>query len=431
MPVAEIVRHRIPEAEIVRANVETAVRSFHATPRFPKLRDMFGDVRVITSFSHMDPDVPSWQLRGQRVLFEFAQGLSDAGFVTLRGDPSVDHGAVAFQSPQVINLAYDNGKPASLKGGDQPGYHKIALGPFPTVLNGNQPYSVQKLSKTIDFKHVRNVARADLEVGVSQATGSDDAVMTAQYRIEDVINLFRILQPKPNGERPAAVPAIRALRSNIFAHLGIQHLSESTFSEFSVTVADVLQTLDKVYGKPFYEMPLSDEFAKGGHLKGIDSKGVRVPVDITMEIGCGNTQHPVFSYRDSRTKEVIVLKGDEIYDALRDRRVVPTVPVIILATVTAPQIAHMGGQHWFNYAPHEIYRQGEWLGLSGQEAGVLFLCTHGFDAFRIAYTDKETGETKVSKNFSMGYVTIGAEGIRNALDNDHCIQATYGELHRL
>src|SRR3989338_6295810 len=166
-----------------------------------------------------------------------------------------------------INFAYDNLEPGTYK----PAGHILGIYPpspnLPELrlLYPEIPYSLQnnirRLSET-DIETVRKTLRASLLN--ADINGKRLNVEELKERTEDLIRA--ILEPTAN----APVDYIVRLRENLLNMIGIAHVPETPISSYQSTIADILEILDKDYGKPFYNMPLSQNLGSAGFLKSID-----------------------------------------------------------------------------------------------------------------------------------------------------------------
>lgn len=405
-----MVQKLTPRDEIVADGVAKVERARGMEVRFPDVRAVFGGTALMSSFAHAIPDASSTPARGEIILREIALAAG------------LDH-----QSGRVTNIAYDHAKLTiknqSIDAMPQyPGDHKLAIGrpsmgDFPTVLDAEKPIFLQELKRSINFRQIREFTEKAFD-------GSEEVA----ERVGRVLEIFRPLdRGTEKGRR--AVPAILEVRGRIFKELGINNVPETSFSEMVGKVADSLEALDHRYGKPFYRMPLGKfEDDRIGYLKGVDRNGARVNVDLEFECGPSGSEAPVFSFWDAR--ERVAIRGDEVYDAIRQERVLPTVPTIILAIVTGPQIPHIGGESWKAYAPPCIQLQAAWLGMLSAEAEALTLTTRGEEAYGVRYMDHKSRSVRVSSHFSMSYVTLGREAIMRALGKDEPVEGEYGRLLR-
>lgn len=401
-------------AEIVSRNAEKVDYLAGVEPTFPEVRDLFGGVRMFASFSHPAPDPIARELWGQIVLLETAK---EAGL--LRDGVRVSGHAVS--SKYAENLAYDYGVPAHWSNRHDPGYNRIGMGNFPEILKPYIPFFLQSLRKTLDLDTLATVT--------AKSFGRDEE---AARRAQEVVKIFEPLTPISKKGKTEALPGLLAARSRAFDLMGIDHIEERAASGLMKTVAKALELLEKK-GLPFYLMPLTDEFKAGGYLRAIDSEKIRKKVVITMD-----GSQPVYTFEDTvfKTPDGTVLKkttevrGDEIYGLIESGVVIPTVPTFLLAVMVGPQIPQMGGRDWRAYAPHLIDTTVQWIKESGKHGydadlgRALFLCTEGYDPFKVIYRGKDGQH--LSRHFSMGYVTMGGDEISNSLVSDTTIVGKYG-----
>jgi hypothetical protein len=391
--------------EIVDENATKLVHSLRAEPKFPEVRKIFGPIQIGTSFSHAVPDMRSMHVWGNIILKEVTRAAG------------LNHGDVG-----IVNFAYDNANP-TMKDTERnvmpnyPGDHRLAVGEFPAILDANIPIAFQKLTRSINFK--------ELKESTIRTFGLSSCEL--ECRIDHIIELFRPLQRYNRDDARSPVPVILDIRERILQTLEVDHVKETSFSSFRDRMVDALYLLDHLYAKPFYKMPLGN-FEDVGYLRGLSENGERSAVTIELNKDSIGGEMPVFSFFDRKTGKKNVMKGDEVYDAMRQGKVIPTVPTIILAFVTGPQIAHMGGQDWKRYAPAYIPIQAEWLGLPKENSDSLILGTEGYKPYAVAYRDRKKDIRLVSSHFSISYVTIGAEHLRGALRTDEYLEGEYGKI---
>jgi hypothetical protein len=186
--------------------------------------------------------------------------------------------------------------------------------------------------------------------------------------------------------------------------VGIDFIPEVAYSRaLQPKTADVLEILYKE-GFPFWEMPVPEEkYLKDTFLiEGIDAQKRRRHV--RFEDG-----HFVFEYTPQREKRI---PAEKIFDALRNFEVIPTMPLVILTTTTAPQIPHLGGRVWKNYAPKHVDAQSEWLGIP-ERSDTLILSTGGHVLLKTFRRNEEF------IGFPTIYLTYGPGRIREALENGY------------
>ena len=390
---------RRPTANIVADNAERIAYTASQRPRFPDVREVFGNIAMMASFSHPAPDPIARELFGNKVLFETA---IRAGLI----ERPATAGTSSITSDMVTNLAYDFGVPAHRDNWHAPGYNRIAMGDFPEVISPSLPYFVQKLRKKIDGKTLAAVTSKDFKNSAAATERAWEAVMP--------FTPFAFEGKKGTID---ALPVLLQVRESVFNLMRIDHIKESSAFALSGRIAQALQILDEKHGLRFYEMPLTNQFRSGGYLCALDSNSMRRPVDVRTDGG-----RPTFVWRDPVTKEVTEILGEGIYESIRDGTIIPTVPTFLLATLVGPQIPQMGGRDWKQYAPELISTIAGWAGIENRSIPALYLCTEGYDPFRVYYK----GSASASKHFTMSYVTFGKEEMVDALRTDTMLIGRYG-----
>lgn len=320
------------------------VRDMMSIPRtrtkFSEIEDVFGPVSVITSFSHLNPNLPIDEVNGNLVVAEMMEKAD------------LDKGAI-------MNIAYDN----AVAEKDKPPGCKLQFGPVnPDVLLSNLPYSTQREILEVPFDQIYS--------RILPAFGRDSK-KTAESRMESLISLLkRDLSCRSSDAVPSLIGLRRDLLHLISPNTGF--VPENYFSgAMTEKTIRVLEALDS-YGFPFWDMPLGKEWEKVKGditylLRGINKKGEICPVRFDGKLFS-------FSYSKEEVKEV---SKDDVYYSLHHGELIPTVPVIVLGLVTAPGIVHIGGAQWRKYAPSLIESQAKWLGIS--EYQHLAVTTGGYE----------------------------------------------------
>jgi hypothetical protein len=361
--------NRLDIDSIIEANVRTIRAGSQARIlRFPELREILQGVELISTFSHLNVNLPIDEVYGHYVLQQITQraGLSNE---------------------QVRNVAYDNIHP----GHDAPKGHRVQYVIVnPTVLD---PERVIHLQEALTYD-----PDAVIKDGQNRIKSAPEQKIEAfRVRYDQIDAIYR----EHSGSGPVAQRII-AIRRDFLALVGIETVPEQPFSQ-SLTrpLADVLEFLsDKGY--PFWAMPVPahrDRYIEYTYLvEGVDSRGSRQPA--RFEDG-------EFRFRyDERGEKSI--PAEQIFDALRSSEVVPTMPLVILATATAPQMPHLGGRVWKSYAPIHVDAQAEWLGID-ERSDTLILSTEGHKPLIVYRQNQEfTG-------FPAVYMTYGREMIQKAL----------------
>ncbi len=338
--------------------------------RFPHIYALYNHTELISTFSHLTPNLPFDEVFGNYVLPKIAD---KAG---LRRD-------------SVINCAYDNYIPRT----DTPKAYTVQLGIVnPKVLDPEIIPSLQD-----GFFYDPSVLVKDGQNRIKSAP--EENLEAFRERFDHIEAILR----KHSGPGDVSEKLLK-IRQEFLALLGIDVIPEVAYSRvLQPKTADVLEALYRE-GFPFWEMPVPEEkYIKDTFLiEGIDEKKKRRHVRFEGD-------HFVFEYAPQREKRI---RAEEIFDAMRRLEVIPTMPLVILATTTAPQIPHLGGGVWKSYAPKHVDAQAEWLGIP-ERSETLILSTGGHVLLKTFRRNEEF------IGFPTIYLTYGPGRIREALENGY------------
>ena len=357
------------DVEGVIARIVTAFESgADRQVRFPELRDLYGDTQLVATFSHLNPNLSIDEVYGNYVLGRVARqlGLSD---------------------DQLVNAAYDN----IHAGHDAPKGHRVQY----VIVNVDvlDPEEVIHLQDGFFYD-----PKAVYKDGQNRIKSVPEQNIDAFRERYDAID--EILQ-RHSGAGDTA-QRISNVRRDFLRLIDMDVVPEQPFSRsLTPILADVLEALHE-NGYPFWEMPVpTDRERYTEHtffVEGVDAHHQRHPT--RFEDGAF-----VFDDADGERR----IPTDEVFDALRNFDVVPSMPLVILATATAPQMPHLGGRDWIKYAPPHVDAQAEWLGID-ETSETLILTTEGHRPLvTYRYNQEFTG-------FPAIYLTYGPEVIRRALD---------------
>ncbi len=361
------------EADLdVQSVVDRAVRAYEAgadrTIQFPELREPYGDTRLIATFSHLNPNLAVDEVYGNYVL----------GHVVRR---------LGLTNDQVVNAAYDN----IHAGHDAPKGHRIQY----VIVNVDvlDPEEVIHLQDGFFYD-----PDAVYKNGQNRIKSVPEQNIEAFRQRYDAID--EVLQ-RHSGKGDTA-ERIAGVRRDFLGLLEIDAVPERPFSRsLTPILADLLEALYET-GYPFWEMPVPsgrDRYVENTFLvEGVDAHGQRRSARLEGD---------AFVYPDGQDERRV--HKDDVFDALRRFHVVPTMPLVILATVTAPQMPHLGGRDWIEYAPPHVDAQAEWLGID-ETSETLILTTEGHRPLvTFRHNQEFTG-------FPAIYLTYGPEIIRRALE---------------
>lgn len=309
--------------QIVEQNRQIIEAVHDKKPKFPDIRKLVG-ADLITSFSHMNPNLPLDEIIGNVVLNEMAVNLG-------------------LRRERVFNNTYDMSLPAD----DRPSGYSLEIGNFrPKIILPMTPYFLQKGTRQ------KQVRMTHAESAVAKMLGSSDGIGDGANRLLGILDQF--FSRLEAGEGIGSIPG---LRQGFFDLLGVEHIPEVMTSSQLCKVADVLEALE-AHGMPFWESPIPEGISKQRYL--------RAP-KIGTERGNGFSYEQVsfnggFFHIDGAEPQGGIHKS-RIYDAIRNAEVVPTTAVLVLALTVVPEIPHMGGIFWSQYSEELLNVQGRWLGI--------------------------------------------------------------------
>ena len=335
---------------------------------FPELRRHFGAAQLISTFSHLNPNMSIDEVYGNYVLAQIADRLG-------------------WNEEVVFNCAYDNIQP----GHDTPKGHRVQY----VIVNPPllDPEQVIHLQPELHYD-----PQAVMRNGQNRIKSAPEQhIEEFRRRYDEIEAIF--IQHAGSGR---VSERLCHIREDFLRLLGLPILREEPFS-YSLTriMADVLESLAN-QGYPFWEMPVPADreryLERTFLVEGVDARLHRQPV---------HWQNGVFSYEYDRSGRREIPQA-EVFEALRRYELVPTMPLVILATATAPQLPHLGGRIWKSYAPVHVDAQARWLGIP-ETNETLILSTEGYRPLLAYHQNKEFS------GFPAIYLTYGAAWIRRAL----------------
>jgi hypothetical protein len=353
--------------EIIRENAHLLREQRDLPRRFPYLKERYGATEFICTFSHLTPNLPFDEVFGNYVLPKI---VDQAG---LRRD-------------QVINCAYDNYIPRT----DTPKAYTVQFGIVnPKVM---QPDIIPSLQDGLFYDHA-----AFLKDGQNRVKSAPEENREAfRARFDQLDAIFQ----EHSGLGDVSERLLK-IRQQCLGLLGIDIIPEVAYSRvLQRKTADILEKLYRE-GFPFWEMPVPEEkYIKDTFMiEGIDAQKKRCHVRF-------ENSRFVFQFSESQEKRIPV---EEVFEAMRRFEVIPTMPLVILTTTTAPQIPHLGGGVWKQYAPKHVDAQAEWLGID-ERSDTLILSTGGHALLRAFRRNEEF------IGFPVVYLTYGADCMREALE---------------
>lgn len=337
--------------------------------KFPVLRDLFENSQLIATFSHLNPNLAIDEVYGNFILRQITDELG-------------------LSNDEVLNIAYDNIGP----GHDAPKGHRVQYVIVnPGILDPEQVIHLQSgfyYDPEAVIKNGQNRIKSVPEQNI-------DAF---RHRFDQIDEIYQ----RHSGDGNVAERIIK-IRADFLGLANIDHVPERSFSQaLTRPLADVLEWLYQE-GFPFWEMPVPahrDRYVEHTFLvEGVDENQRRQPARLEND-------EFVFTFSNIEEKRI---HQSRIFDALRDFEVIPTMPLVILTTATAPQMPHLGGGVWKGYASIHVDAQAQWLGID-ESSETLILSTKGHKPL-ITYRQNQefTG-------FPAIYMTYGPEMIRRSIE---------------
>lgn len=339
--------------------------------RFPRIRALLG-AELLSTFSHLTPNLPIDEVWGNHVLLRLQEAL-------------------ALPRDKVLNVAYDNYIPRA----DTPKAFTLQFGIV--SLKALDPYIIPNLQERFSYDRGKFFS-SDGQNRVKSAPEQNISQFRQRFDQLDAV------YSKHAGEGEVALRLL-ALRRDLLELLGYPFIPELAYSKhLQPCTADILERLE-AEGFPFWELPVPES---GKHyvqdtflIEGINARKQRVPVRYE-----GGKFHYAYSPSEKRS-----LSATQVYQAMRDHQVIPTMPLVILTLVTAPQMPHLGGRVWQDYAPCHVNVQAQWLGIE-ERADTLIYSTGGRMPLQ-AYRHNED-----FIGFPVLYLTYGPETFRKALEEE-------------
>jgi hypothetical protein len=366
----------IDVAGIINQNVETLRSGRDRQIFFPEIRQIFGPTRLISTFAHLTPNLPFDEIFSNYVLLEMTK-------------------RAGLHRAHITNCAYDNYIPRK----DTPKAFTVQFGIVnPKIMEPDIIPSVQtKLfyDRTVLFKDGQNRV----------CSAPEQKLEDFRARFDEVDGIYQKYSGMGNASEK-----VLGIRREFFGLVGLDFIPEVAYSiSLQPKTADVLEALYK-HGFPFWEMPVPEEkYWKDTFLvEGIDANQRRQHVHFEN----GEFVFPFDKTTDKRISQT------KIFDAIRRLEVIPTMPLVILSLVTAPQIPHLGGGAWKQYAPVHVDVQAEWLGIP-ERSETLILGTGGYTLLSTFRRNEEF------IGFPTVYLTYGREIIRCALQDGWVLRVEF------
>lgn len=354
--------------EILEDNLARFREGQARTVRFPNIRSHL-NIELLSTFSHLTPNLPIDELWGNHILLRLSEALG-------------------LPRDKVLNVAYDNYIPRA----DTPKAYTLQFGIV--SLRALDPLVIPNLQNRFVYDREKFFS----EDGQNRVKSAPEQNIAAfRDRFDQLDAIF-----SDHAGEGDVVGRLLGLRHDLLGLVGFSFLEEYAYSRhLQPCTASILEMLE-AEGFPFWEMPIpkcgrhyvEDTFL----VEGIDERKQRVPV--RFEKGLFH-----YDYNETETR---ALSSKEMYEAMRCHQVLPTMPLVILTLVSAPQMPHLGGRVWQDYAPCHVNLQAEWLGIE-ERSDTLILSTGGAKPLS-AYRHNEE-----FIGFPILYLTYGPENIRKAL----------------
>lgn len=307
--------------------LDNIIKIFHSNKKikvkFPEVREVFKNIKIITSFSHANINLPIDEINGNDFLNKLTEKLN-------------------LEKDEILNILYDNAIPFH----DNPKGCRIQYGVVnPKFMKSKVPYAFQKEMKYNEQDILKNNQNVLYSI-------PDENQKIFQKRIETVNKIF---SKEVNNQKLNIPDRITNIRKKFFELIDITQIHEVPFSKKPTgLVVKVLEILAK-RGYPFWTINIPEKFRKYKSItcfmEGINEEGYRVPVK------CENNH---FKFQYNKFNKKIIHKYD-IFNALKNRVIIPTMPFVILTLMVAPQIIHIGGGVWLNYCVEIAETIKKWL----------------------------------------------------------------------
>jgi len=324
------------ESKNIDAIIEDNLERFRAgqsrVVRFPNIRAHLG-IELLSTFSHLTPNLPIDEVWGNYVLLRLKEALD-------------------LPEDKILNVAYDNYIPRA----DTPKAYTLQFGIV--SLKALHPLTIPNLQEAFVYDRDRFFS-ADGQNRVKSAPEQNIEAFRQRFDQLDEVFLRHAGQGNVTGR-------LLGLREDLLKLLQYDFLKEYAYSRhLQPCTATILEMLE-AEGFPFWEMPIPES---GKHyvedtflVEGINDRLHRVPVRFE-----GGKFH--YAYSDTQTRS---LSSKELYEAMRQHEVLPTMPLVILTLVTAPQMPHLGGRVWQDYAPCHVDLQAKWLGIEERNDTLIY-----------------------------------------------------------
>ncbi|MGM0442487.1 MAG: hypothetical protein ACQEQC_08730 [Elusimicrobiota bacterium] len=350
---------------------------YNYSPKFPGIEELTGSLKIITSFSHANPNLHINEINSNAVLLKIRRRNR-------------------LENRNILNIMYDNAIPSN----DTPKGHRIQYGVInPRIMSPEVPYSFQKTLHYDYSKILKNNQNTLFSL-------PDKNQKIFKQRITEV---HSILNKQINKTSDSPVDSIRNIRKSFFNLLNIKPVPETAFSTYPTKLLSKILLKLARNGYPFWELPVPEEFSKYKKktflVEGINKKGCRVPVTYK------NNQFE-FPYSDAKK---IKIDKNNIFKKIARRKVIPTMPLIILGLAVAPRIIHIGGKSWPKYAAPIAGRLIKWLNMDINPSNII----KSTQTFNSPYVYRKSQRFY---GFPLIYSSFGAEFLNQNLNKSENIK---------
>ena len=425
-----VIPARMQRQELAEEAVNLIRKAQNATHCFVDVRKIWDGIGMIGSVNHLNPTVQGWNLYPSRLLKEIEESISSYGLTVLNmaHDLAIPH----YDTPKghifdIIVSGVEGHIDAKM-------HEQLKQLKEWAILDAEVPYGLQLTAvinpKTINIKTIKDLfemygASKPEEVRTllalfevwSKSTKAKSKEVRSTLHGKKIDTRPKSLREMPleklrnngiigvtDGYMRNLIADFRHAQYGIVEDDGVHFKRETPTTSLLPKIIEALKLLEG-HGYPFYKSPLEDTvFADTGHLSGVDGGGVRQKVTF---------ENNYFQFSDRGT--TIKIQQKEIYAYMERKILVPTVPTLVLALITAPEIPHLGGSSMQDYAPRLIEVQSKWLGISDPEgaAGRLLVSAQGQTLFSVRYEDNE-----LSYSLPVAFLTLGRAAIMDAVRKD-------------
>ncbi len=405
MPTVNPITLERSKREVVKTIARVKVRA-HRDKVFPPYVGMknWGQTDLATSFSHATYNVASRHLRGAQILQELEQ----------------EHGL------NIIQILYDNITPRDdqserlyLLGRDPAKCPKIFKHKNLLISHPLQELEAAPLKEQLRYQGaIAGIASNNTSECSTEGYSLDSLTQFGEKRTrwlrQTIINartdeLCRLIAQSSIPARP--LESIISFRADLKCQLRINDPLEIPFSYLAQDMAALLAIAEQA-GFPFHRVCKNVQ----GWDKSTSEEGDTFLLHFISEkrnLHARLEKHENKEYFVSHDGSIRI-STDEIYEKLSKpfltdhglTIIKPVVPVNVYAMTVIPEVPHLGGGFWKDYAPDLLTQLCKRVGVDATDLSVT---THGLELASVSAADK--------KNNGIGtiYPVFGADGLREIL----------------